>query len=287
MDTKYLKILLLGFCLCADVLAQEWTESPALSAYLKLHQVFSITPLVGGESNDRLFKLRTGGGVWVVRALDQRRSLKKRRLVCEATKLMGEKNLGPKVIWHDDSYEFLITEFIEGRPLTPEDIQDPKIFQKLIFLVKEAHVALGQLTSSLETYSLKDRVLQRLKEIASYVVDLRELTNVRSVVEKITIINPYNFSHGDIKGENILKTQTGLFLIDWGDVGFSSIYDDLASISFHFSLDEDRENRLLNLYFGHPPGEEALKILKLHKWLAELQYRLWCMRKKQEEARKP
>jgi thiamine kinase-like enzyme len=287
MDTKALKIFFISFCFIVEVAAMAQETHPVLASYLKSCGVLSVTPLAGGKSYDHLFRLKTEKNTWVLRILNLKRSLEKRHLICRATYLIGERGLGPKVIWYDQSYQFLITEFVEGKHLTPEDIQDPLVFKKLVFLIRQAHEVLSQVSSSLKPYFLKDRVLQRLKEVSPYLSDLKSIVPLKREIESIALVKPYHFSHGDIKGSNILKTSTSLFLIDWGEVGLSSLYDDLGSLSFHFSLRPDQEENLLNLYFGHSLKEKTFKNLRLHRWLAELHHCLWEMREKKEKLQQP
>lgn len=283
MDSTSLKSFLFCVFVSLSSCAQEWGDHLILRDHFKSNPILRMRPLVGGESFDKLFKIETTKGYFVLRVLNQKRSLEKRRLICEATKLIGEQKLGPMVIWYDPSYHFLVTEFIEGNPLTSHDLQDPKIFRQFVFLIKKSHAILDRLSSSIEPYSLKDRVLQRLKEVESFIFDPILSKDLRSFLEAEFSIKKYHFSHGDVKGSNILKTKTNLFLIDWGEIGISSIYDDLGSLSFHFQLSEDQERDLLILYFGAYPQESAFRALLFHRWLAERHDFLFKLRKKSQK----
>lgn len=280
MDTKTLKFLLLVWTWSLQGEgAMDWKAYPVLDSYLQPKGVFSIIPLAGGESYDQIFKVHTSHGVWVLRKINSRRSFEKRKLICEATHLIGEKGLGPKVIWYDPSCQFLITEFIAGENLTSSDFQDPILLRKVAFLLQEAHKSLVGLSSSLKPYSLKERVLQRLKEIKSSHKRLHLWQRLKTILESMSGSSP-GLIHADIKGSNILKTPTHLFLIDWGEVAEGDFYDDLGSLAFHFHLAPQQEEKLLYLYFGHTPSQAQIQALKRHRCLAEWHHRLLQIRNK-------
>lgn len=253
-----------------------------LPSYLLSHHIISITPLKGGESYDQVFKIETEKEIWVLRILNLKRSLEKRRLICEATKVIGENDLGPKVVWHDGSYKFLMTEFLNGKPLTSSDIKNPLLFSELVLLLRRAHDVLKKIPVFIEVYSLRDRVLQRLKEVSLYSFDLTFLKSLKTDVEKVENLPQPHLIHGDIKGANILKTSSGLFLIDLGEASLSSVYDDLGFFAFHFNLTKAQEKKLLELYFGPLIKKECSRRLNLYRWLAEMHDNLWRLRHKLE-----
>lgn len=267
---------------CFNGIAKEWHSYPVLTAYLQTQPVLSVTPLRGGESYDQIFKIKTPQETWVLRILNLKRPFEKRRLICEATDLIGQENLGPPVIWHDASYQFLITHFIEGPSLTLDDMRDPRLFEKTVLLLRKTHDTLEKVSSSIEGYSLKDRVLRRLKEVSVYISDLMHSNLLKIKIEKINSLYHSRLVHGDIKGSNILKTSSGVLVIDLGEVTRSSIYDDLGGFSFSFALSPEQEKRLLHLYFGTSPSNQALSLLKQHRWLAEIHHKLWSIRRKME-----
>jgi tRNA A-37 threonylcarbamoyl transferase component Bud32 len=282
MPTIYLKIVLVIMLSCFDGIARERHSYPVLASYLQTQPVLSVTPLRGGESYDQIFKIKTPQETWVLRILNLKRPLEKRRLICEATDLIAQANLGPQVIWHDPSYQFLITHFIEGYPLTLEDMREPRLFENTVLLLRKIHDTLEKVPSSIEEYSLKDRVLRRLKEVSVYLSDLMPSNLLKIKIEKINSLHHSHLVHGDIKGSNILKTSSGVFVIDLGEVARSSIYDDLGGFSFSFGLSPEQEKRLLHLYFGTSPSNQALSLLKQHRWLAEIHHKLWSIRRKME-----
>jgi len=283
MDTRTIRYL---FFFLFPLFLNGWSGSvsddrASLEAHLESCGSFSKETLPGGNSYDVIYKIKGPYYVWVLRGLNPKRSLKKRKMVCEATQIIGEKGLGPKVIWHSDSYYFLITEFIEGSHLTSRDIKNPFIFRRLVWLVKKSHKALSDLSSSLKPYPLKDRALKRLSEIRKHIPPSLDMT-VRKKIEEssVKLASHSSFlAHNDVKGSNILKQGKRLFLIDWGEGGPSSLYDDLGKLAFHFDLNSSQETSLLTLYYGRNPTEGEKKTLENHRWLAGMHHTLWKLRR--------
>ncbi|MDC0348887.1 phosphotransferase [Alphaproteobacteria bacterium] len=283
MDTRTIRCL---FLFLFPLFLNGWgspvsNDRASLEAHLESYGSFSKAPLPGGNSYDTIFKIKGPYYTWVLRALNPKRSFKKRKMVCEATQIIGEKGLGPKVIWYSDAYYFLITEFVEGSHLTSKDIEDPFIFRRLVWLIKKSHKALSHLSSSLKPYPLKDRALRRLSEIKKHIPHSLDV-KVRKKIEESSVrsVSSLPFlAHNDIKGPNILRQGRVLFLIDWGEGGPSSLYDDLGKLAFHFNLNTSQEDSLLTLYHGRNPTEDEKKVLENHRWLAGMHQTLWKLRR--------
>jgi hypothetical protein len=73
-----------------------------------------------------------------------------------------------------------------------------------------------------------------------------------------------------------------VFLIDWGEGGPSSLYDDFGRLAFYFDLDKGQKVNLLSLYYGRTPTEKEIHLLEAHGRLAEIHEILWQFRKEFE-----
>lgn len=261
----------------------EWKLYPVLQDYFEKNHVQEIEPLTGGKSFDQLFVIKTANQKHVLRIINKKRSWSKRNLIFEATRLIGEKELGPKVIWCDHDREFLITEFIEGQPLKKHDLQDHRVLKSLAHGLRHAHDSLRSLGSSNKIYSLKERTLQRLKECATYSRD-EWITPLSEKINSIFVPTPSFVVHSDLKADNILIKNKKLFIIDWGEADYGNIYDDLGSIAFHFELIPPQQQELIYLYFGSSPTKQNMELLALYSWLARINDKLLNLREKLKQS---
>jgi aminoglycoside phosphotransferase (APT) family kinase protein len=114
------------------------------------------------------------------------------------------------------------------------------------------------------------RAQSRLKEIKDCSIDL---PNLEKVQRFLNFIETENLSyrqgvHNDIRPENILlDTSNTVYLIDWAEVTYGNILDDLAAFAEFFDLDQAQEKKLLEHYFHKPVSSDSLKILQRHRWV--------------------
>lgn len=279
------------------IVAFIWTFSlgaamtdPVLQSFFSAHQIISYKKISVGDSCDHVYKLRGKKNLFILKVLNLRRPLQKRRAVVRMTAWAGCEGLGPKLVWHDKTYHYMVMSFSKGRYLRPEDLKNPAIFEKVVVCMRKAHAASPSHVSGVSSYPLKVRALRRGEEVMSY-----EVHNFAQIFERLkerffngtgdTSCN--TISHADIKVGNILLEKGNCpMLIDWGEVTLASLYDDLGSFAHHFKLNIHQEKHLLTLYLERAPHTEEINHLQAHRRFAALNEAFWKIRVFCEKSKK-
>ena len=154
-------------------------------------------------------------------------------------KAIQEISIGPKIIYCDTEYNFLITEFIEGVLLLPNNISslDKKNLNDLIMKYQKIEIILP-----------KFNYFQHLKKYENFIS--QNLVINKKLLKKLNNFYPYlnDFQnqgwepvlcHHDLISSNIIKSNNGLRIIDWeysayGHSNFDRCYSDFWEIKDSF-----------------------------------------------------
>lgn len=256
-------------------------DDPRIQRFLAENQAVLAHKFPQGDSCDTVYKLTHPKGFWVLKVLHKRRALEKRRAIVRATEWAGQQGLGPRLVWHDDSYGYMVTTFASGRHMRPQDIQNKDLLKRVTLLIKRAHQLPPANLTGLNTYPLKARVLRRWSETDVFVPQEKKRFWARLRHWPVQVQSDENYQtpcHSDMKLGNILLTDNRPALIDWGEVSYASIYDDLGSFAYHFKLSRAQEFTVLTTYLGRLPTYREMVYLKVHRRFAALNQAFWKMR---------
>ena len=170
----------------------------------------------------------------------------------------------------------LVSRFIDGRALTPEDVRDPRNLLRIADLVRRCHHDMpGHFQQGpailFWVFHVIRHYLRLLRQRASnpFDVELDALAAKNEQLEQalgpVTIV----FGHNDLLAANLIDDGTRLWLIDWDYAGFDTPLFDLANLASNNQLTPDLEDTLLRCYFNervsadHRRGFAALKCASL------------------------
>ena len=170
----------------------------------------------------------------------------------------------------------LVSRFIDGRALTPDDVRDPRNLLRIADLVRRCHHDMpGHFQQGpailFWVFHVIRHYLRLLRQRASnpFDVELDVLAAKNEHLEQalgpVTIV----FGHNDLLAANLIDDGTRLWLIDWDYAGFDTPLFDLANLASNNQLTPDLEDTLLRCYFNervsadHRRGFAALKCASL------------------------
>ena len=170
----------------------------------------------------------------------------------------------------------LVSRFIDGRALTPEDVRDPRNLLRIADLVRRCHHDMpGHFQQGpailFWVFHVIRHYLRLLRQHASnpFDVELDALAAKNEHLEQalgpVTIV----FGHNDLLAANLIDDGSRLWLIDWDYAGFDTPLFDLANLASNNELTPDLEDTLLRCYFNervsadHRRGFAALKCASL------------------------
>lgn len=241
-------------------------------------QITQITPLTG-ESVDQVFRIMVSGPDcqaqdYFVRIFN-RKNTTWNKAKMTATKIMTDIWGRPDYII-GDGQNLMITEYIQGRHLALQDLKQDALFKTLMQKLKTTHNLLNAEFSKqdLPEYPMTSRALSRLKELEKRVSNIPNISKVKNILkdimahQKISHLQPV---HNDIRPDNIILGEDGQpYLVDWAELTWGHIYDDLAGLAEFFNLNREMEHKLLKLYFNNKLTSDSLPLLKVHRWVQGL-----------------
>lgn len=188
--------------------------------------------------------------------------------------------ISPAVLHHEPGV--LVIDFVEGRTLTAEDIQQDSMLDQALALVMQAH---REMPRHLRGPALMFWVFHVLND---YTATLREgesrhipiLAGLLAEAERLErAIGPIDlvFGHNDLLPANFLHDGSRLWLIDWDYAGFNSPLFDLGGLAANNGLSPQQEARCLEVYFDRVPNDELWRRYLAMKAASALRETMWSM----------
>jgi thiamine kinase-like enzyme len=214
-----------------------------------------ISPLGGGITNRNYRVSDRSGQQFVVRIgrdIPEHGVLRFNELA--AARAAYAAGLTPAVIYAAEG--FLVSRFVAGRTLTPEDVRAVAQLERIVELVRRCH---QEIPRHLQGPALSFWVFQVIRQYLRQLearpnnpcgVEFAELAEMARQLElavgPVTIV----FGHNDLLAANFIDDGQRLWLIDWDYAGFNSPLFDLANLASNNAFTPELESRLLTRYFG-------------------------------------
>ncbi len=234
----------------------------------------TIEPLGGGITN-RNFKVDVEGGVYVLRMGGAKTELLGiDRAVEHAASLRAEEvGVGPSVVDFVESEGWLVTRFIDGRPISPEEMRSTSVLPRVAEALRRFHDA-AAIPGRFDAYAVVDDY--RAEAEAHGVEVPKDFFVAREVSERIRRARgpqPLVPCHNDLLNANFLDDGT-IRIVDWEYAGMGDRFFDLANLSVNhgFSIEDDR--RFLVSYFGLE-READLAALRLMRFMSDFREAMW------------
>ena len=246
-----------------------------------------VPELRGGRTVERLggitntnFKVESSTGVFVVRldatdeaALDIDRASELAN--CEAASLAG---VGAPVVARLPEHGVLVTRFLPGRRLTPEDLRRGDRLAELAALLRRLHSSCqfrGDTDMFLRQADYQAIALARGCELPE---GYRRYATHLDRIREAFAAHPLRrvACHNDLVAENLIDTPAGLRLIDYEYSGNNDPYADLGDAWAESHLWLEQVEELVGHYHGEP--EPAL-VARARLWALVSKYgwTLWAV----------
>jgi len=239
-----------------------------------------ISPLPGGMTNRNFLVTDSQDQRFVVRVghdLPEHGVMRFNELA--AARAAHAAGISPEVIHAAEG--MLVSRYIAGHTFTPEDVRDPRHFDRILGLVRRCH---REIPRHLRGPALIFWVFQVVRNYLAVLgepgknrlgLDLAELE--RRAIQLEQWVGPVNivFGHNDLLAANIIDDGERLWLIDWDYAGFNSPLFDLANLSSNNAFTPELDEQLLAAYFTDgidPNCRRGFAAMKCASLLREL---LW------------
>ena len=236
------------------------------------------TPLGGGITN-RNYRIDTDGEAYVLRIAGSDTQLLgiNRENEYAANLAAGKLGIAPEVFYFIRPEGYLVTRFITGSPILPEEICQPENIRRVMDVVHRIH-SMPEIPGRFDAF----RVVTEYSETARrYQVTFPDnfdwLIKRMQAAEEALKFQPIlaRPCHNDLLNANFL-TDGQLYVLDWEYAGMGDIFFDLANFSDHHKLTDEQDRWLLKCYFEQvaPSYWAHLKIMKI---LSDLREATWAL----------
>ena len=176
----------------------------------------------------------------------------------------------------------IVIRFVDGRTLTADDVRSPDMLERIVPLVRSAHLDIPTLPRGPVLMFWVFHVIR------GYVAGLRvdgvggrpSLATLAAKAELLeTSVGPIEIvlGHNDLLAANFIDDGDRLWLIDWDYAGFNSPLFDLGGLASNSEFSRELEISLLEQYYGRDADQALLRRFEAMKCASLLRETLWSM----------
>ncbi len=186
--------------------------------------------------------------------------------------------VGPPARASLDDPPVVVTSFLDGRSVTPEDFRRPELVWSVAGALRRMHGSGEQLASSFSPFGIVDvyhqvAVDRGAKVPAGYGPARKRARGIEKALRG-SEHEPVP-CHNDLVGANLLADGPSLRVLGWEYAGMGNRYFDLGNLAVNNGLDEAAEATLLEAYFGEPPDARRLACLRLMRFMSDFRESMW------------
>jgi thiamine kinase-like enzyme len=233
-----------------------------------------VTTLSGGITNHNFrvdvdgfsFVLRMGGADTNLLGID-------RHIERAASERASEVGVGPQVERFVEPEGWLVTWFIEGRPISIADVRRPETIRRIAAALRRFHGSEpipGRFDAHAIVEEYRREAEERGVEIPSaYAAAHEESERIRGARGSQDLVP----CHNDLLNANFLDDGE-IRILDWEYAGMGDRFFDLANLSVNHEFGPREDGVLLEAYFGDAT-DNALGDLLQMKFMSDFREAMW------------
>jgi thiamine kinase-like enzyme len=235
-----------------------------------------VAPLGGGITNHN-YRVDVGSQAYVLRVAGENTDLLgiNREHEYAASLAAGRLGIGPEVIYFIQPEGYLVTRFIPGRPVLPEEMRQPETIRLAAEALKKVH----SLPAIPGEFWVPHIVADYTRTAQRCGVDFPAnfdwlLGRLRQAEAALTAKPPaFRPCHNDLLNENFLFDGQ-LRILDWEYAGMGDPFFDLANFSVNHEFTDEQDRILLEYTAGAVRPEDWAR-LKVMRILSDFREAMW------------
>jgi thiamine kinase-like enzyme len=231
-------------------------------------------PLDGGITN-RNYRLRLGGEDLVLRICDHGTEVLGIDRITEeiASRRAAAEKIAPPVVAFLSDVPALVTRFLPGGGLTPEEVRAPENLVQIARLLRRLH-GCPALPTSFDVF----RLVERQRELAASLPESYDrVMELAGRIER-ALNGPEHEHvpcHNDLLTANFVLDGRRVCIVDWEYAGMNDRYFDLGNLAVNNGFGPEDERALLEAYWGEPVTERRVAALGLMRLVSDLREAMW------------
>jgi thiamine kinase-like enzyme len=253
-------------------------EAIARVPFLAGESDLKTTPLDGGITNKN-FKVEVGGDAYVIRITGEKTELLgiNREFEYLANKLAGEYGIGPEAVYFIRPEGYLVTRYLDSRPLPVQEITTNENIKKVASVLKKIH-SMPPIEGKFDIFKVIEDYTLTVKEYkVEFPHDFEWISARAKDAENSLSKYPYTpcLCHNDLLNANFLF-DGNIRILDWEYAGMGDVFFDLANFSVHHQLTDEQDRWMLECYFGEV-SPQAWGRLKILKSMSDFREAMWAL----------
>ena len=250
----------------------QWSSAPDLRCSF----------LAGGITNLN-YRVEVDGENYVVRISGADSELLGIDRRCEHAAHAAAASLGiaPEVFYVIEPEKYLVTRFIDGRPLSPEELGLPENIGRVAGAMRQYH-ALPPIACSFSPFHIVAAYATTARSHqVPFPEDFPALEAQLNAIEASFRRVPFSpqLCHNDLLNANFLDDGR-LRILDWEYAGMGDIFFDLGNFAVQHEFNDEQDDLLLEAYFSESRDDPVGRLrarLKLMKIMSDLREAMWGM----------
>jgi thiamine kinase-like enzyme len=236
------------------------------------------TFLDGGITNQN-YRVEVAGQAFVVRIGGANTELLGINRTYEYLAHQAAAGLGiaPEIIYFIEPEGYLVTRFIEGRPLPPEEIGRPEHIRRVAETLQRVH-ALPAIPAIFSSFRFVEHGANLARQYGvAFPDNFEALVAGMHDIETAFSHDPFTptLCHNDLLNGNFLDDGR-LRILDWEYAGMDDPFFDLANFAINHDFSNEQDGLLLESYFGQVTPARLAR-LKLMKVMSDFREAMWGM----------
>lgn len=238
----------------------------------------SIHPLSGGLTNTN-FKVEVDGKPYFVRVPGESTNLLAidRNNEYHNTKAASKAGVGPKVLYHLPEYNVMVLEFLDGKTMSKESLNQAGMPTRMAQAIKKLNAG-PRFFSDFNMFRLTEYYLAICKERDIRIPDgyLDRISTVMQI-EKALLVHPLPTvpCNNDLLAENYIDDGKSLWLIDYEYSGNNDPCFELGNTCQEMQFNDEKISEVCSAYFGHASADKISR-MKLNMIMSDVGWGLWA-----------
>jgi thiamine kinase-like enzyme len=249
-----------------EIAARIWPDRPV-----------EIEPLSGGITNHN-FRVAVDGEAFVLRIGGKDTQLLGIDRAAEhgASVAAAEAGVGPEVVAFVEPEGYLVTRFIEGRPVPPDEMRRPETIARAVHALRRIHEG-PPIPARFDSFRVVETYARTAAEHGVRVPD--DYAWAKGVADRIEAARTEQGRkerpcHNDLLNANFLDDGAAIRIVDWEYAGMGDVFFDLANFSINHEFGATENQSLLASYFGEatPENDTALCLMR---FMSDFREAMW------------
>jgi Predicted choline kinase involved in LPS biosynthesis len=226
--------------------------------------------LISGAPDNARFVLRLAGNDTHLLGIS-------REVEHAATVTAAGVGVGPEVIAYLRPEGYLVTRFIEGKPIPEAEMRKPRRLREVGATLRRIHDG-----PAIPGLFVPFRIVEAYRALALSrgvpippEFDLAEAIARRIELACLTAPLELRPCHNDLLNANFIDDGSRIRIVDWEYAGMGDPYFDLGNFSINHELDGDQDAILLTAYLGEAPSPALAARLPLMRVLSDFREAMW------------